>query len=231
MMNMPSVTEIVERLQSNANPKNVEGMQRYGIRGEHMLGVSLYEIREMAKGIHDHELALELWKTGIHEAQLMASIVDIPAETTRVQLEDWVKDFDSWDVCDQVCTNLVDVSPHAIDCINDWAKRDEEYVRRAAFATLAGLAVHNKTLKDDEFEQFFELITRYCKDERNFVRKAVNWALRNIGKRNINLCKRAMEVAKQIDQIEDKTAHWIAKDALRELNVKLEKMKTGMKSK
>ena len=229
MMNMRSATEIVERLQSNANPKNVEGMQRYGIRGEHILGVSLYEIRDMAKDIHDHTLALELWKTGIHEAQLMASIVDIPAETTREQLEEWVKDFDSWDVCDQVCTNLVDISPHAIACIHEWAEQDEEYVRRAAFATIAGLAVHNKSLKDDEFEQYFELITQHCKDERNFVRKAVNWALRNIGKRNINLCKRAMEVATQIDQIDDKTAHWIAKDALRELKVKLEKITEGKK--
>ncbi len=230
MMKSPTAPEIVEKLKDQANPRNVEGMQRYGIRGKYMLGVSVYEIRKMAKGIQDHALALELWKTGIHEAQLMASMVDIPAETTREQLDEWANDFDSWDVCDQVCTNLVDVSPHAIDCIHDWAKRDEEYVRRAAFATLAGLAVHNKSLKDNEFEQFFELIAKYCTDERNFVRKAVNWALRNIGKRNINLCKRAMEVAMQIDQIDNKTAHWIAKDALRELKVKLEKMEEGMKS-
>jgi 3-methyladenine DNA glycosylase AlkD len=229
-MNTSLASDIIEKLRNNANPKNVEGMQRYGIRGEHILGVSLYEIRNMAKGVHDHALALELWKTGIHEAQLMASIVDIPSEATRGQLEEWVNDFDSWDVCDQVCTNLVDISPHAIACIHDWAKRDKEFVRRAAFATLAGLAVHNKTLKDDEFEQFFELITKYCKDERNFVRRAVNWALRNIGKRNIKLCKRAMEVAKQLDQIDDKTAHWIAKDALRELKGKLEKMEKGMKN-
>jgi 3-methyladenine DNA glycosylase AlkD len=139
-------------------------------------------------------------------------------------LDEWAKDFDSWDVCDQVCTNLVDISPHAITCIHEWAERDEEYIRRAAFATLAGLAVHYKSLKDDEFEQFFPIIIKYATDNRNFVKKAVNWALRNIGKRNRNLCERAILVVREIRSIDDRTARWIANDALKELNKKLEYM-------
>jgi 3-methyladenine DNA glycosylase AlkD len=225
MNQIPSFESLVKEIKAKANPNNIVGMQRYGIRGQNMLGVSLYEIRGMVNGVRDHQLALGLWQTGIHEARIMASIVDDPACVTRDQLEEWVKDFDSWDVCDQVTTNLVDISPFAIECIFDWAKQEPEYIRRAGFATLAGLAVHNKTLPDSEFEPFFKLIKKYSTDERNFVKKAVNWALRNIGKRNRALCLRAMEVSEELKQLDNRTARWIATDALRELKTKLEKMK------
>ena len=221
----PNFESLVREIKAKADPNNIAGMQRYGIRGEKMLGVSLYEIRRMVKGVRDHQLALDLWQTGIHEARIMASIVDDPACVTRDQLEAWVKDFDSWDVCDQVTTNLVDISPFAVECIFAWANQEPEYIRRAGFATLAGLAVHNKTLPDSEFEPFFTLIKKYSTDERNFVKKAVNWALRNIGKRNRALCLRAMEVSEELKQLDNRTARWIAADALRELKTKLEKMK------
>jgi 3-methyladenine DNA glycosylase AlkD len=221
----PNVESLLRQIKAKANPNNLAGMQRFGIRGQQMLGVGLYEIRGMVKGVHDHQLALDLWQTGIHEARIMASIVDEPARVTRDQLNAWVKDFDSWDVCDQVTTNLVDISPFAIECIFAWANQEPEYIRRAGFATLAGLAVHNKTLPDSEFEPFFTLIKEYSSDERNFVKKAVNWALRNIGKRNKELCLRAMEVAEEIKELDNRTSRWIAADALRELKIKFEKMK------
>jgi 3-methyladenine DNA glycosylase AlkD len=172
-------------------------------------------------------LALDLWDTGIHEARIMASIVEDPKRITLKQMDEWVNDFDSWDVCDQVSTILVDSSPLANELIFKWAASEKEFVRRAAFATIAGLAVHNKVMKDEEFEPYLDLIKKYSDDDRNFVKKAVNWALRNIGKRNVRLCKRAIEVATQIDEMDNKSARWIARDALRELNQKLTENRIG----
>jgi len=227
MNSKPELERLLKELQAKANPINVEGMKRFGIQGGEILGVSVTDIRKMAQGIRDHELALELWHTGLHEARVMASIVDDPNLITRDQMNEWVNDFVSWDVCDQVCTNLVDVSPLANELIYKWSSGEKEFVRRAAFATMAGVAVHNKNMKDDEFEPFLELIKEYSIDERNFVKKAVNWALRNIGKRNISLCKRVIEVARQIEQMDSRSARWIARDALRELNQKLSENRIG----
>ena len=223
----PELKRLLKELHAKANPVNVEGMKRFGIQGGQMLGVSMPDIRKIAHGIRDHELALELWATGIHEARVMASIVDNPQQITLEQMDGWVHDFNSWDVCDQVCTNLVDVSPLANELIFKWASSEKEFIRRAAFATIAGAAVHNKKMKDDEFEPLLDLIKKYSIDERNFVKKAVNWALRNIGKRNVHLCNRAIEVAMQIDQMDSRSTHWIAKDALRELNQKLLENRIG----
>jgi 3-methyladenine DNA glycosylase AlkD len=223
----PEIDRLVKELQAKANPINVEGMKRFGIQGNKMLGVSVTNIRKIAHGIRDHELALQLWDTGIHEVRIMASIVDDPKQITLTQMDEWVNDFDSWDVCDQVCTILVDVSPLANELIFKWAASEKEFVRRAAFATIAGLAVHNKVIKDQEFEPYLDLIKKYSDDNRNFVKKAVNWALRNIGKRNVPLCKRTIEVATEIEQMDSRSARWIAKDSLRELNQKLSENKIG----
>jgi len=209
---------VLERLHSMANPEAVKGMARYGINPKNNLGISIYKLREIAKEIgKNHELALELWNSGIHDARLLAVFVDDPKLVTGEQMDAWVLDFDSWDVCDQACTSLFDLSPFAWKKVFEWAERDEELVKRAAFSLIAGLAVHDKEAGDDEFERCSPLIKQCTVDERNYVRKAVNWALRNIGKRNIALNKQMIKLSKEILEIDSKSARWIARDALREL--------------
>jgi 3-methyladenine DNA glycosylase AlkD len=210
--------EIIKKLKSLANPKNVEGMARFGIDTETALGISIYTLRDLAKKItRNHELALKLWKSGIHEARHLASQVDEPEKVTEEQFDSWVADFNSWDICDQVCSNLLDKTPFAYKKVFEYSNRKEEFVKRTAFTMMACLSVHNKEIKDPELEKFFPLIEREAVDERNYVKKAVNWALRQIGKRNKNLNKKAIEVAKEIQIVDSKSAKWIASDALREL--------------
>jgi 3-methyladenine DNA glycosylase AlkD len=209
--------EVIARLKTEANPANVAGMARYGISTTDTLGISIYTLRRMAKEIKkDHGLALRLWDSGIHEARILASFIDEPEKVTEDQLEKWVRDFDSWDVCDQV-SELISKTPYVVAKIHQWADRNEEFVRRTAFSLIAEIAWHDKKLDDGEFEQFFVIIKSAATDERNYVRKAVNWALRNIGKRNRALNRRAVEVAREIQKIDSKAARWIAADALREL--------------
>jgi 3-methyladenine DNA glycosylase AlkD len=209
--------EIILQLKSHASPDNAAGMVRYGIKGGEMLGISMYALRDMAKNIpKNHSLALELWDSGIHEARILASLVDEPEKVTDEQLDRWVADFDSWDVGDQVSA-LIAQTPFVIRKIHEWSARDEEFVKRAAFSLIAEISFYHKKMADAEFEQFFPLIMRAATDERNFVKKAVNWALRNIGKRNRFLNKRAIEMAKEIQKIESKSARWIAADAIKEL--------------
>ena len=213
--------EILAQLQSLANPRNVAGMSRFGINPRNTLGVSIPNLRRIAKQVGtDHRLALDLWKSGIHEARILAAFVDDPARVTGAQMESWVKDFDSWDVCDQVCSNLFDKTPFAHRQAVEWARRDEEFVRRAGFVLMAALAWHDKSASDAAFLKFLPLIKRYATDERNFVKKAVNWALRQIGKRNRALNRAAVETAKEIQAIDSKSAKWIATDALREFRMK-----------
>lgn len=201
-----------------ANPANVAGMARYGINPANTLGISIPALRSMAKEIgKDHVLAQELWASGIHEARILAAFIDDPRQVTEAQMEQWVEDFDSWDVCDQVCGNLFDRTPFAYQKALEWTGREEEYVKRAGFALMAWLAVHDKKAGDERFEIFFPAIILQSTDARNYVRKAVNWALRNIGKRNRSLNQRSIETAQEIDRIDSKTAHWIASDALKEL--------------
>jgi 3-methyladenine DNA glycosylase AlkD len=193
-------------------------MARFGINPENTLGISIPPLRTLAKEIgKDHDLAQALWATGIHEARILAAFVDDPRQVTEGQMESWVADFDSWDVCDQVCGNLFDRTPFAYEKAVEWSGREEEFVRRAAFALMAYLAVHDKKADDAKFEPFFPLIIGASTDERNFVKKAVNWALRQIGKRSRYLHERAIEVAREISKIESKAARWIAADALKEL--------------
>lgn len=211
-------SEIIKKLKSLENKKNVEGMARFGISIRNTLGISVYTLRDMAKEIEkDHELALELWNSGIHEAQMLASFIDIPEKVTPQQMDSWVRDFDSWDVCDQVCSNLFDKTPYVHKKILQWTKDEREFVRRAGFVLIACAAVHRKEWSDKDFERYFPLLKKYATDERNFVKKAVNWALRQIGKRKFSLNKKAILLAKKIQKQESKSAKWIASNALTEL--------------
>lgn len=210
--------EILARLNALADPVNVAGQQRFGIRAAGQLGVSMPQVRALAKGRQrSHTLALELWATNIHEARILASLVDEPQMLTREQMEAWVADFDSWDVCDQVCMNLFGPHPLGLEMALAWPHRSEEFVRRAGFVLMAVQAVHRKDLPDAAFELYFPLMLQYAADGRNFVRKAVNWALRQIGKRNPALRERAVATARQMLDINSSSARWIARDALREL--------------
>ena len=215
---VPSVNEVLKKLKERAKPENIEGMAKYGMTRDRRLGVAVPEMRKIAKQRgKDHQLALDLWRTGIPEAMMVASMVDPAEAVTEGQMEDWVKDFNSWDVCDQVCMNLFEKTPLAWKKIRDWANRDEEFVKRATFVLIACLAWHNKEASDKEFIDLIPLIAAGATDERNFVKKGVSWALRNIGKRNPNLNEVAMKAAKEMQCIDSKPARWIASDALRDL--------------
>jgi 3-methyladenine DNA glycosylase AlkD len=210
--------EIIKELKSQKNKKNIEGMARFGINPKNTLGISIYVLRPLAKRIgKNHTLALRLWKSGIHEARILASYIDEVDKVTEKQMDEWATDFDSWDICDQVCSGLFDQTAHAYKKAFEWSKKKEEFAKRAGFTLMAALSVHDKKASDAKMAKFFPVIIRQAKDERNFVRKAVNWALRNIGKRNKNLNRQAIKVARQLERLDDKTARWIAKDALREL--------------
>lgn len=210
--------KIIKELKSHSNPKNVEGMQRFGIQGKEMLGIPMPILRKMAKDVgKKHDLALRLWKSGIHDARLLACFVDESDKVTEKQMESWVKDFDSWDIVDQCCSNLFDKTPFVEKKIDEWTKREEEFVKRSGFVLMAAKSVHDKKAKNSEFERYLPIIKRGANDERNFVRKAVNWALRQIGKRNINLNRKAIKVSEEIQKMDSKAAKWIANDALREL--------------
>ena len=210
--------EIVKILKSHANPANVAGMARYGINAKNTLGVSIPVLRKLAKQIGmNHALALEIWKTRIHEARILAALLGDPKQMTARQMGNWVRDFDSWDVCDQVCSNLFDKTTWARSKAVVWTQRHAEFIKRAGFVLMAALAVHDKQAPDELFMGFLPLIEREAHDERNFVRKAVNWALRQIGKRNKRLLRAAIAVARRIQRQDTKSARWIAADALREL--------------
>jgi 3-methyladenine DNA glycosylase AlkD len=180
--------------------------------------VSAPALRKLAKEIGtDHKLAGQLWRTGIHDGRVLATLIDNPAQVTPSQMERWAKDFDSWAVCDAACGCLFDRTPYAVDKAVEWTDREEEYVKRAGFALMAALAVHDKTMPDEQFKTFLSHITLHATDDRNFVRKAVNWALRQIGKRNLRLNRLAIRTAQEIRELNTKAARWIAADALREL--------------
>lgn len=209
---------VLEQLKSKGGPENVKGMGKFGMATDQRLGVPVPEMRKIAKGIgRDHALALKLWKTGVQEARIVASMIDLPEAVTEDQMEAWVADFNSWDVCDQVCLNLFEKTPYAQQKISEWSRRDEEFVKRAGYALIAGLAWHDKKATDDQFIGYFPVIKSGATDERNFVKKAISWALRNIGKRNLHLNKAAIMVANEIQRIDSKAARWIASDTLREL--------------
>jgi 3-methyladenine DNA glycosylase AlkD len=209
---------ILNQLKSLSNPEAIAGMARFGIDSHNTYGVSIPTLRKIAKDAgKNHALALHLWSSEVHEARLLAGMIDSPEDVTEEQMESWVKDFNSWDVCDQVCSNLFDKTGFAYKKAVEWSKREEEFVKRAGFVLMAALAVHDKSAKDEEFLKFLPIIKRESVDSRNFVKKAVNWALRQIGKRNTNLNKEAIKTAKDIRDLNSKSAKWIASDAIREL--------------
>ena len=210
--------EVLTALRASADPKNVAGMARFGISTQGTLGVPVVLIRRLAKQAgRSHELAAELWDSGIHEARILATIVDRPEWVTRRQMNQWARDFDSWDVCDQACLNLFRYTPFAWAVAAKWAGARREFVRRAGFALMAGLAVKDKNASDADFEALLPLIAVAATDPRNMVKKAVNWALRSIGKRNPHLRRAAIAAAEDIRAIDSPAARWIASDALREL--------------
>jgi len=215
---MAAVKDVLDKLQSKAKPDQLEGMAKYGMTVERRQGASVPDMRKLAKEIgKDHKLALELWKTGIAEARIMAAMVGDPDKLTEEQMEYWVKDINSWDVCDQVCMNLFEKNQLAWKKIVDWSEREEEFVKRTAFSLIACLAWHDKKASDEKFIKLFPVIIRAATDERNFVKKAVNWALRNIGKRNLSLNEAAINTAKKIQRLDSKAARWVASDTLKEL--------------
>lgn len=210
--------EVLTRLRAHANPANVAGMARYGISSAGTLGVPIPVLRALAKECgRDHALAAEVWASGVHEARILASLIDDPALVTRRQMNAWAREFDSWDVCDQCCQNLFRYTPVAWEMAVKWSAAKPEFVRRAAFSLMAGLAVKAKDAPDARFEALLPLIAAAATDERNMVRKAVNWALRAIGKRNPQLRARAIATAREIRAVDSPAARWIAADALREL--------------
>lgn len=210
--------EIVKALRSEANPKNVEGMARFGINTKNTLGISMVFIRKLGRKIgKNHSLATKLWNSKIHEARILAALIDEPAKVTKEQMDRWSSQFDSWDICDQVCSNLFDKTPFAYAKAKEWTKSNREFQKRAGFVLMAALSVHDKKADDVKFLSFFPLIKKHATDERNFVRKAVNWALRQIGKRNQFLRKHCIALSEEIMAFDSKAARWIAADALREL--------------
>jgi len=210
--------DILKKLKTLSNPEAVEGMARFGINPENAYGVSITELMKMAQEIkRDHALAQQLWTTGIREARILASLLDDPGMVTEEQMEEWVRDFDSWDVCDGCCANLFRRTGFAYQKCLEWSSREEEFVKRAGFVLMAGLAVGDKKAEDEQFERFFPIMEREAGDARNYVQKAVSWALRQIGKRNRNLNIKAIETAKEIKKMNSRSAQWIASDALREL--------------
>ena len=217
-MSKPPALPLLETLRSHANPANVAGMGRYGINTEGTLGVSIPVVRRLAKEAgKDHALAEQLWASGVHEARILATLIDVPAEVTARQMDRWARDLDSWDVCDQACQNLFRYTPFAFAKAAQWAHAKPEFVRRAGFSLMAGLASKAKTATDAQFEAFLPLIAAAASDDRNMVKKAVNWALRGIGKRNRRLHGLALAAAEEIRLQESRSARWIAADALREL--------------
>jgi len=213
-----TLEEIIKELECLSNPEDIEGMARFGINPQKVYGVRIPDLRRIRKKAGmNHTLAEKLWEFGYHETRILACMIEDPSKVTETQMENWVSDFNTWDICDQCCMNLFRKTSFAYQKIFEWSKRDEEFVKRAAFTLIAVLAVHDKQAADDKFEQFFPIIIRESSDNRNYVKKAVNWALRQIGKRNINLNRMAIEIADEIHKIDAKSAKWVASDALREL--------------
>ena len=213
-----AVEEALNLLRPHGSEKNRAGMARYGINVDKAFGVSMPNIRAAGKAIaYDHDLAQALWDTEIHEARILASLVDKPQWVTPDQMDRWAGDFNSWDLCDQVTGGLFDKTPYAHEKAIEWAGDEREFVKRAAFAMMAWRAVHDKTAVDDALKTYLPLIRREATDPRNFVKKAVNWALRQMGKRSPALHGPCLELARELAESDDRTARWVGKGAVKEL--------------
>jgi len=219
---MTSVTERVNRtlgwLEKRGSRKNREGMARYGIVAPKVYGVSMGTMKSLAKELgRDHELALALWDTGWYEARILTSFVDEPAKVTASQMDGWMRDFDNWAICDTICFQLFDKTPNAWKKIDQWSKRKKEFEKRAAFALLAAVALHDKKATDAQFTKSLKLIEAAASDERNFVKKGVSWALRSIGHRNKALHSTSVDLAAKLAASTDKTERWIGNDVLKDI--------------
>jgi 3-methyladenine DNA glycosylase AlkD len=215
---MATAKEVLRLLHAKARPNELDGMARFGMAPEKRLGVAVPEMRRIARQVgRDHLLALALWKTKIPDAMMLASMIDDPEEVTERQMEEWVKDFNSWDVCDQVCMNLFEQTPLAWKKAVQWSTRGEEFTRRAAFALIACLAWHNREVPDTHFVKFIPWIKTAASDERGMVKKGVNWALRNIGKRSPSLHRVALQAAEEIGRMDARSARWISSNVIRGL--------------
>ena len=213
--------EILEKLKPLSNPEAIEFMAKYGITPEKTYGVSIPNLRILARETGtDHDLAQQLWVSDIRETRILASMIDDPRIVTEEQMESWVKNFDYWEICDQCCQNLFGKTKFAYQKAIEWSSSDKEFIKRAGFVLMARLAVGDKKADDKQFEIFLPIIKKEATDGRDYVKKAVNWALRQIGKRNLNLNGRAIEIAKEIQKTDSKSAKWIASDAIRELTSK-----------
>jgi 3-methyladenine DNA glycosylase AlkD len=223
---LPPVEDVLARLRALSDPANVAGMARYGISGAGTLGVPMPMLRGIARETRGarrecpaeaHALALALWASGLHEARTLATLLDVPALVTREQARAWAADLDSWDTCDALCGNLLSRVPFAYEQVDEWAGAEPEFVKRAAFSLVCGLTVHDKDAADEPFLHFLTLVEREAADERPMVKKAVNWALRQIGKRDRYLHAAAIAVALRLRESGSRAARWVASDALREL--------------
>jgi 3-methyladenine DNA glycosylase AlkD len=221
MINVMNYIDVIKQLKIMGNPKIADYKFRHGSLAKNSYEIMVKDLRKLAKEIgRNHSLALQLFKSNIHEAKKLACMIDIPEKVTESQMERWIKGFDSWDICDCCCSSLFVKTRYAYKKAIEWSDRKEEYEKRAAFTLMAHLVFHDKTSGDNIFERFFPIILRESTDERNFVKKAINWSLRQIGKRNIHLNNKAIELAKEIRQIDSKSAQWISSDALNELTKK-----------
>ena len=213
--------EIINELEELSNPEDIDGMARFGITPQKSNAVRIPELRKIAKKAgKDHELAKNLWEMDYRETKILACMIEDPKLVTSIQMDNWVVEFDFWEICDQCCVNLFRKTSLSYQKIFEWGTREEEFVKRAAFTLIAVLTVHDKQAPDAKFEQFFPLIIKESTDNRNYVKKAVNWALRHIGKKNLHLNQKAIDIAQEIHEIDSKSARWIASDALRELKSK-----------
>jgi 3-methyladenine DNA glycosylase AlkD len=219
MLRSTAATDAIDALKQLGTRKGRDGMARYGLPSDKAFGVSVKDVQALAKRLgKDHRLAAALWTSGWHEARMLACYVDEPARVTSTQMDAWVRDFDNWGICDTVCFVLFDKTPHAWKKVEAWSKRREEYVKRAAFALLWGLTVHDKEAEDARFLRGLELIEVAATDERHYVKKAVNMALRATGKRNAPLRAAALATARKLALLTSEPARWTGKDALRELS-------------
>jgi 3-methyladenine DNA glycosylase AlkD len=215
------IEDVMQTLQSLGSKKWREGMNHFGITSKEILGISTPKLKSLACKVgRDHQLAAQLWATGIFEARAIAAMVDEPDKVTKKQMDRWAAAFDSWGICDACCCYLFRLTPFAWPKAVQWSSHRKEFVKRASFALMAYLAVHDKKAKDDAFQKLLPIIEREAIDDRLFVRKALNWALRQIGKRNRRLNRLAIESGKRIRAQKSSGARWIASDALRELQSK-----------